>query len=430
MKSIRWLLALCCVLSSFGSAQYLEATIEVGGVVDALLWNPVSNKLYCTDGARGRVVVVDGAANETLCSITTAEFLSNLVWNSRENKVYCADAEGYRVFVIDGVGDSLLRRVNVSPHPSQLVYDDSLNKLYAACYTYSVLTVIDGHVDTAVGLIPLPSQSAVAVHHPRTHLLFAPLQFADSTFVVDCCGDSLVRTLPVGRYGAGCWNPVNDLVYIVCDESLAVLSARGDSILGFIPGTRGRLGAVPCPNRLYTSYGILANELSIIDCRTNTEVRRFPMRKQVGSLICDTIAGKLYCADCADEYVDIYDAWRDSLIGSINVGRYPGAVAWNVTNRRVYVAVGTTVKVIREDVAVEEPPVHVNGRGPGSTFVRSAYWLSCKQPAVLLDISGREVAQLHAGANDVGKLSPGVYFVREAQAQTQAQAVCRVVVVR
>jgi hypothetical protein len=46
--------------------------------------------------------------------------------------------------------------------------------------------------------------------------------------------------------------------------------------------------------------------------------------------------------------------------------------------------------------------------------------------AVLLDAAGRTVMELRTGANDVRRLSPGVYFVRDAQ----AQAVRRVLVVR
>jgi len=49
---------------------------------------------------------------------------------------------------------------------------------------------------------------------------------------------------------------------------------------------------------------------------------------------------------------------------------------------------------------------------------------------LLMDISGRKVLDLHPGANDVRALAPGVYFVREAQAQAQAQAVRKVVVAR
>jgi hypothetical protein len=48
----------------------------------------------------------------------------------------------------------------------------------------------------------------------------------------------------------------------------------------------------------------------------------------------------------------------------------------------------------------------------------------------LLDINGREVMSLSHGANDVSRLSPGVYFVREAQAQAQAQTVQKVILTR
>ncbi len=52
--------------------------------------------------------------------------------------------------------------------------------------------------------------------------------------------------------------------------------------------------------------------------------------------------------------------------------------------------------------------------------------------ACLLDVSGRKVMELRPGENDVRALSPGVYFLREvdAQAQAQAQAFQKVVVAR
>ncbi len=72
---------------------------------------------------------------------------------------------------------------------------------------------------------------------------------------------------------------------------------------------------------------------------------------------------------------------------------------------------------------------------PEGTIVRGVLWLpkatDCEsQPACLLDISGRKVLDLRPGANDVSRLAPGVYFVREARAQAQAQAGSRPQVVR
>jgi hypothetical protein len=51
---------------------------------------------------------------------------------------------------------------------------------------------------------------------------------------------------------------------------------------------------------------------------------------------------------------------------------------------------------------------------------------SSPSPSYLLDINGRKVMNLQHGANDVSRLSPGVYFVREAQ----AQAVRKVIIQR
>ena len=68
----------------------------------------------------------------------------------------------------------------------------------------------------------------------------------------------------------------------------------------------------------------------------------------------------------------------------------------------------------------------------GATVVRGGLLLPQSQVAnrqsssALLDISGREVMELLPGRNDVRALSPGVYFVRDAQ----ARAVRKVVIAR
>ena len=63
----------------------------------------------------------------------------------------------------------------------------------------------------------------------------------------------------------------------------------------------------------------------------------------------------------------------------------------------------------------------LSGSG-GGTIVRGVLYLSGRASsspiASLLDISGRKAMNLQRGANDVSRLAPGVYFVRDAQAQT------------
>jgi len=87
--------------------------------------------------------------------------------------------------------------------------------------------------------------------------------------------------------------------------------------------------------------------------------------------------------------------------------------------------------------AVSERTPNAERRAPnsGPTIVRGVLNLqsatyNLQSEIALLDISGRKVLGLKPGANDINALSPGVYFVRETQLQTQTQAVRKVVVTR
>jgi len=85
----------------------------------------------------------------------------------------------------------------------------------------------------------------------------------------------------------------------------------------------------------------------------------------------------------------------------------------------------------------ESPTASSLPRSSGATVLRGVLVLGAVDSrqntgyrAELLDAAGRKVAGLHAGANDVSRLAPGVYFVRGAQAQAQAQAVRKVIISR
>jgi len=79
--------------------------------------------------------------------------------------------------------------------------------------------------------------------------------------------------------------------------------------------------------------------------------------------------------------------------------------------------------------AVAEQPSETRKVRPCATVVRGVLFLppSLLPPrSSLLSIDGRKVLDLRPGANDVRRLSPGVYFIREAQ----TQAMKRVIVAR
>jgi hypothetical protein len=134
--------------------------------------------------------------------------------------------------------------------------------------------------------------------------------------------------------------------------------------------------------------------------------------------------------------------WSDTglaVCAGDNDVRYPAAVtdgeggaiiAW-LDDRGLYAQ-----RVADGPPAVEAPTAEVPVTNTGPTVVRGMLLLAGatshkpQAPSWLLDAVGRKVMDIHPGANDLRALAPGVYFVRRAQAQAQAQAVKKVVISR
>jgi hypothetical protein len=111
----------------------------------------------------------------------------------------------------------------------------------------------------------------------------------------------------------------------------------------------------------------------------------------------------------------VYQGW----VGTV------GGKTYNTT--RIWGKLGPSVGI------EEGEQLASNGSRPAATVVRGVLFLNGDCPrtgtvpkAALLDISGRKVMAVTPGANDVSHLSPGVYFVSEAQ----ARAVRKVIVQR
>jgi DNA-binding beta-propeller fold protein YncE len=399
MKSKLILCGLLCVASSFCSGQYLETTIPTdNGAMSALLWNPTSNKLYCADLENGRILIVDGATNEILRSIPVAFDPVALAWNSRDNKVYCISDDMYWAYVIDGAGDTIIKQFNVSPCTQTIVYCEEENKVYLEGGTYEVVTVADAHRDTAIGLIPMSGLCHCAVWNPLTNLVFGILCNGDSVVTIDCVEDKIVRSTHVPEMPyLGCLNPVNGFVYIGCCNMVVALPPAGESVAAevSVPSWPAALCAVPCPNKVYCAAG----DICAINCDTHTPVWIRPGGTTSG-VLCDTIAGKVYCSNSRLASVFIVDGWADTVMKSVSVGGHPSVMAWNSTNRRVYVAgcEGQTIGVIKEETGIEERPgPEVGGLPPEATVVRSL-----PAGSVVFDAMGRRVVDP----------KPGVYFVR------------------
>jgi hypothetical protein len=125
------------------------------------------------------------------------------------------------------------------------------------------------------------------------------------------------------------------------------------------------------------------------------------------------------CCGSGSQMLLVYQGWA----GTVGSKTYNIDRMWGKMNPSPAVAEITRPKVRM-----------TNG---GATIVRGVLMLGAAGSrqntgyrAELVNIAGRKVLDLRPGANDVRALAPGVYFVREPQAQAQAPAVRKVIVTR
>jgi DNA-binding beta-propeller fold protein YncE len=414
---LAWLAALCVGAAiQTAAAQYLETTIRVTGWPEDLVWNQANDHLY-VGNEEDTLTVVDGATNEIVKRIHVAYYSSELCLNPTVGKVYNTSGDSDTLNVIDALGDSLMSGKRIRGYPQFMAFNTLLNKLYVLCSDDGLVRVFDGSGDTLVAEVGFGGQSYPyrLLWHPGANRVFcvtgsdAPI---DTVFVIDCSSDSVVATTPVGqRYSNMCWDPVNDLVYVSSANGVYVLSSAGDSVVAVVPQPSciyTYICAVPFPNKVYVTRG---DWLYVIDGNSNVVADSIAIN--LGVLACDTRKAKVYGAG---RPAAVIDARKDSVLLTMPLtNRVIDEVAWNSTDSRVYMLDGQNgaIYVIRDTTTgVAEPASDPSPKKHADASVCRGGLLHADAPASLFDPTGRRVAALEPGSNDIHGLKLGVYFVK------------------
>ncbi|MCX6841875.1 MAG: T9SS type A sorting domain-containing protein [candidate division WOR-3 bacterium] len=440
------LLAVGCWLSVV-SGQSLERTIQLpeSGWPFALCYSPLYGKLYCESWAgdeAGNVVVIDGGSNGIVASFWLHGWLGenvNLGYNSRNGKVYGVTYGFDDVYlnVIDGRVDSVVAVIPAQyTEPYYFCYNPQDDKLYwTTSGTPGIVTVMSGTLDSILTTVPVGSMPTVLYYCGKHDKVYCANAGSRSVTIIDGATDSVLATVAVrDSPSAFCYNPQNDKVYCAGgswnDGSISVLDGTGDSVLATL-STYG-LPVALCynerDNKVYCANGGV-DRVAVIDGASDSLVASVSAGVGVSALCYVALNDKVYCANSGSDDVTVIDGASDTELRTIDVGGAPQALAYNPVQNRVYVANSgsSTIAVLCDSGGVASRAGQPAPVWPlAATVVRGSLHLSGKIQAALFDMSGRMVASLHAGANDVSGLSPGVYFVREAQ----AQAVRKVVIQR
>ena len=409
----------------------VQSAIPVGSEPWMLCVAAKANKVYVGDAARGSVYSVDCAPGSVKEVRLPGKEVRALCYDPLDNKVYCASA-GAGVHVIDCVTDSVIAVVSTGSMPKQMVYVPQRDRIYVA--NTGSITAIDCRNDSTIRTVQLHGLPQYPLYNPERDEVLVPCPDYDVNYVavVDCSTNTWVDTLMYPTFVPVYCKSVKKIYMLgVTSSDLVVLDAASDSLVATITGVKGTAGAVNETDcKVYAALPGLAPFVAVVDAKADT-VTRVITSIFACSVTHDAVNDMVYVTGGTEPgKVFVLDGPTDSILDSIPVlGHLPYASDWNPSDGRVYIAnlYSGSISVVRDSVVPGIQDVAAVPRGHGSgTIARQLSLPAGLRQADIYDISGRRVARLGPGLDNIGHLGVGVYFV----AEPRRSGATKIVVVR
>jgi DNA-binding beta-propeller fold protein YncE len=380
------------VLSLPVFAQQVIATVSVGTYPGGVAVNPVTNKIYVTNGicrnppcsSSGTVTVIDGATDNTT-TVNVGFYPDAVAVNSVTNKIYVVNycgndpncASSGTVTVIDGITNNTTT-VNVGVSPWFVAANSVTNKIYVAnacgndatCHSPGTVTVIDGATNNTMTVNGGYRSNYVVVN-----------SVTNKIYVVNTCGNdpscsnptatvtvidgvtnnTMTVNVGIGVYDAAV-NKLTNKIYVpswcgndpTCNSPGAVTVIDGvtNNTLTVNAGFLATLADVDSvANKIYVTNQCgndpncaSSGTVTVIDGVTNNtttvNVGVIPLFVAVNS-----VTNKIYVTNlCGNDpscinppgTVTVIDGATNGTV-SITVGHGPDALAVNATTDRIYV---------------------------------------------------------------------------------------------
>jgi YVTN family beta-propeller protein len=291
--------------------------------------------------------------------------------------------------VMDAASHAVLARIKVGDNPQTLCLNTASDKVYCGLRDADMLKVIDGTTNAVVDSIPVGDGPIALCYNPTNNKVYAA-NYGDSTVsAVDCAADTVVATVMAGRYPYRMThNPQQNKLYVTvqADHELTVLDCAADTVVALLDISSGSQAVLYSARTGLAYVGSGSRSLFIVDGEADTIRHTIEAVFRNDVLAADPAGGRVYGVSA---YASAVSVIVDSLTG-----------------------------------IEESPKPQASSRKPEPTIVRGVLMLGAVDSrqqtgyrAELLDVSGRRVAALQTGANDVRGLAPGVYFVRGVQPQ-------------
>ncbi len=352
IRKTKIVLALALALFSFRA----HAQTALSADDEAILANPVNNRVYIANEFAGTVTVFDGVTYATVATINVggnafahSDFGNlpvNLMMavNPATNKVYVINAGLSMLTVIDGVTNNTAT-VNTGPTPSALAINPVTDTIYVG-YNAGV-TVIDGAANSASNIAVPQGVLGMAINPATNQLLITARPPANSSaggelLIVNGATKASQTLLLPNLPFAVAVNQVTNQIYTanVTASTVSVINGTSLSISSINVGSQPAAIAInSAANKIYVANSG-EGTVSIINGATNTASKVTVGATPTGFAV-SPYTNQIYVANQQGNAISIIDGTKDSVTGSIGTGAI--SLSINPVTNHLYAITPSTV---------------------------------------------------------------------------------------
>lgn len=273
-----------------------------------------------------------------------------LVFNPLSHKLYAVDSRGGSVIIING-SDHSRSSVKVGSDPVAVAINTATNRVYVANNGSGSVSVLDGNTDTVVATLDIGKTPYVLAVNEVTNRVYVSNTFSNTVSVIDGSTNA-IHTLDIGSADEIRVDPVHNAIYLLGYETehLTILDGKNEGVRKVSAGAL-HLWDVALNTTLQEVYisRIGSDDVAIVSEARQTPLS-IPTGKMPGALVIDLRRQLVSVANYADDSLTIVDARKHSALATLHVGEHPQAVAVDSYAGLIYVANthGNSLSVIDE----------------------------------------------------------------------------------
>jgi DNA-binding beta-propeller fold protein YncE len=380
-------IVLCCLLSTLGSAQWLERQVVLGdtlggiSLTGGIVVNPISGNVYiesdpiqifnpvtmeklraldvpgsvvfCPASGKGYIFDVYGSDSALIVDAATdtvigAAYLpldpSVYAYNLTLNRLYLGSMSRETVYVFDPAGDTIMYGLDVGVDVRSLLWDSAWNRVYVGTEVDSAqLKVVDCAADTVLAQIQVGTDNVTElVLSTVSRKLYCA---AGDTGLNVVSTDSLkvigtTSALELSELQALIYNPITDRLACLVTDSFCTIDCRTDSMRP--AKVTGSLSSVAVNTANGSTYLGWYNPTEVLVVDTNDHlagvvpIPTVPTHAIV-ALAFSPNSNEIYGVTAPGDLAFVIDAAADTVAGTVNYANYlPRQMVHNPAGNKLY----------------------------------------------------------------------------------------------